>query len=45
MAAFEAGPGADEGDEVGCVHGDHLLLGELGAEGVAALRTAAGPKS
>ncbi|GGX13592.1 hypothetical protein GCM10010383_49550 [Streptomyces lomondensis] len=29
LAAFEAGSGADEGDEVGCVHGPPPLLGGL----------------
>ncbi|MFD8964159.1 hypothetical protein ACFV0C_04025 [Streptomyces sp. NPDC059568] len=29
MAAFEAGHGVDEGDEVGCVHGPPPLLGGL----------------
>jgi len=29
LAAFEAGSGADEGDEVGCVHGPPPSLGGL----------------
>jgi hypothetical protein len=29
MAAFEASPGTDKGDEVGCVHGPPPLLGGL----------------
>jgi hypothetical protein len=31
VAAFEAGSGADEGDEVGCVHGSPACLGGLDA--------------